>query len=43
MHMREPRFRLAQSGPEGNKISGGELIPAWTHQLVSYDPEDSYL
>lgn len=43
MHMREPRFRLAQSGSEGSKINGGELLPARTHQPVSYDPGDPYL
>lgn len=43
MHMREPRFRLAQSGSEGSKISGGELIPAWTHQPVPCDPGDPHV
>lgn len=43
MHMREPRFRLAQSGSEGSKISGGALMPAWTHQPVCYDLGDPYL
>lgn len=47
MHMRAPRFRLAQSGSEGSRISGGELIPAKTHQPVSCGSvscgSDSYL
>lgn len=43
MHIREPRLRLAQSGSEGSKTSGRQLISALTQQPLFYNPADPSL